>query len=125
MVQTKYRDGSSVVDHLNELQGIMDELYGMGAKLDDELLGLFELMSLPESWDTLKMSIISIASKGVVNIEDVKGNILNEKMRRKSQSSSSSQSDVLVAESRGRKQTRSQHQRDKSRGRSNRYANVE
>ena len=123
LVQTKYRDGSSVVDHFNEFQGIVDELHGMGAKLDDELLGLFVLMSLPESWDTLKMSITSIASKAVVNIEDVKGSILNEKMRRKSQSSS--QSDVLIADSRGRKQTRSQHQRDKSRGRSKRYANVE
>ena len=81
LVRTKYRDGSSVVDHFNEFQGIVDELHGMGAKLLDELLGLFVLTSLPESWDTLKMSITSIASKGVVNIEDVKGSILNEKMR--------------------------------------------
>ena len=32
-----YKEGSSILDHLNEFQGCFDQLFGMGVKFDDEI----------------------------------------------------------------------------------------
>ncbi|KAH7568362.1 hypothetical protein JRO89_XS07G0281800 [Xanthoceras sorbifolium] len=126
LMQLKYKEGTSIADHLNEMQGILDQLSRMGINFDDEVFALMVLASLPESWETLKISITNTAPNGAVNMELVKSGILNEEMRRRSQtSSSSSQPDVLVTDSRGRSQSREQKPRGKSRGKSNRYANIE
>lgn len=96
----RYKEGTSISDHLNEFQGLLDQMSGMGIKFDDELLGLFLLLSLPESWETFRVSITSSAPNGVVSLEMAKGSVLNEEMRRKVQGTSS-QSEVLVTENRG------------------------
>nr|XP_009776196.1 PREDICTED: uncharacterized protein LOC104226005 [Nicotiana sylvestris] len=57
LMQVKYVEGTTVADHLNEIQGIVDQLSGMGIKFDDEVLALMVLATLPESWETLKVSI--------------------------------------------------------------------
>ena len=121
----KYREGTSMADHLNDMQGIIEQLSRMGINFDNETLALLVLASLPESWETLKISITNSAPNGIVNMESVKSGVLNEEMRRRAQGSTSSQQDVLVAESRGRSQFRGTKSRDKSRGKSNKYANVE
>lgn len=125
LMQVKYQEGTTVADHLNEIQGIVDQLSGMGIKFDDEVLALMVLASLPESWETLKVSISNSAPNGVVNMTTVKSGILNEEMRRRSQGVSTSTSEVLATATRGRSQNRSQSNRDKSRGKSNKFANVE
>ncbi|RDX98828.1 hypothetical protein CR513_18200, partial [Mucuna pruriens] len=50
----KFKEGTSLSDHLNEFQGIIDQMSGMGIKFEDEILGLLLLNSLPESWETFK-----------------------------------------------------------------------
>ncbi|KAH7560567.1 hypothetical protein JRO89_XS10G0045400 [Xanthoceras sorbifolium] len=98
----------------------------MGINFVEEVFALMVLASLPESWETLKISITNTAPNGVVNMELVKSGILNEEMRRRSQtSSSSSKQDVLVTDFRGRSQSREQRPKGNSRGKSNKYANVE
>ncbi|RDX70455.1 hypothetical protein CR513_50300, partial [Mucuna pruriens] len=72
-------------DHLNEFQGIIDQMSGMGIKFEDEILGLLLLNSLPESWETFKVSITNSIPNGVVSLQMVKGSVLNEEMRRKTQ----------------------------------------
>ncbi|RDX72910.1 hypothetical protein CR513_47549, partial [Mucuna pruriens] len=49
-----FKEGTSLSDHLNEFQGIIDQMLGMGIKFEDEILGLLLLNSLPESWETFK-----------------------------------------------------------------------
>ncbi|CAJ2645756.1 unnamed protein product [Trifolium pratense] len=71
------------------LQGLLDQMSGMGIKFEDELLGLFLLLSLPESWETFRVSITSSSPKSVVSLETAKGGILNKEMRRKAQGTSS------------------------------------
>ncbi|KAF2294485.1 hypothetical protein GH714_011845 [Hevea brasiliensis] len=79
-----------------------------------------------EDNETLKVSIINSAPNGVVNMKYVKSSIMNEETRWRSQNSaSSSQSDILVIDFRGRSESRSFNLRDRSRGKSNKYANVE
>ncbi|RDX99374.1 hypothetical protein CR513_17580, partial [Mucuna pruriens] len=57
----------------------------MGIKFEDEILGLLLLNSLPESWKTFKVFITNSVSNGVVSSQMVKGSVLNEEMRRKTQ----------------------------------------
>ena len=75
MVQMRYKEGTSVADHLNDVQGIIDQLSGMNLKLEDEVTALLILASLPESWETLKIAITSSVVDGVVTMEDVKTGI--------------------------------------------------
>ncbi|RDX93346.1 hypothetical protein CR513_24405, partial [Mucuna pruriens] len=122
IVSLKLKEGTSLSDHLNEFQGIIDQMSRMGIKFEDEILRLLLLNSLPESWDTFKISITNSVPNGVVSLQMVKGSVLNEEMRRKAQGSSS-QPEVLVTENRGRSQKK---EREKSRSKSkSRYKNVE
>jgi hypothetical protein len=125
MLSLKLQEGTSCADHLNTFQGIMNQLSAMGIKFDDEIQGLFLLGSLPDSWETFRMSLSNSAADGVLSMDLVKSSILNEEMRRMSQDSPS-QSEVIVAESRGRNKNR--YPGNKGKGRSyskNRYTNVE
>ncbi|RDX89868.1 hypothetical protein CR513_28338, partial [Mucuna pruriens] len=122
IVSLKFKEDTSLSNHLNEFQGIIDQMSGMGIKFEDEILGLLLLNSLPESWETFKVSITNSAPNGVVPLQMVKGSVLNEEMRKKAQGSSS-QSEVLVTENRGRSQKK---EREKSRSKyKSRYKNVE
>ncbi|GMH21892.1 hypothetical protein Nepgr_023735 [Nepenthes gracilis] len=40
LMQIRYKDGSSVTDHLNEFPSCVDQLNGMGIKFENEVLGL-------------------------------------------------------------------------------------
>ncbi|RDY04251.1 hypothetical protein CR513_12054, partial [Mucuna pruriens] len=84
-----FKKGTSLSDHLNEFQGIIDQMLGMSIKFEDEILGLLLLNSLLESWEIFKVSITNLASNGVVSLQMVKGSILNKEIRRKAQGSSS------------------------------------
>ncbi|KAG8391719.1 hypothetical protein BUALT_Bualt01G0216400 [Buddleja alternifolia] len=94
MMNLRYKEGSSISDHLNDYQGILDQLSDMGVKFDDEVQALWLLNTLPDSWETFRVSLISSAENGVVSMQLAKSGTLNEEMRRRAQSSSS-QSDTL------------------------------
>ncbi|KAF3652829.1 hypothetical protein FXO38_15906 [Capsicum annuum] len=103
------------------------QLSGMGVKFDKEIQGLWLLNTLPDSWETLRVSLTNSTPSGIVTMEYVKSGVLNEEMRRRSQasSSSSSHSDVLVTEERGRNKSRDSNDRDKSRSKSrSKFKNV-
>jgi len=57
MLGLKLQKGTLCADHLNTFQGIMNQLSSMGIKFDDEIQGLFLLGSLPDSWETCRMSL--------------------------------------------------------------------
>ncbi|RDX60189.1 hypothetical protein CR513_61692, partial [Mucuna pruriens] len=118
----KFKEGTSLSDHLNEFQGIVDQMSGIGIKFEDEILGLLLLNYLLESWETFKVFITNSAPNNVVSLQMVKGSVLNKEMRRKAQGFSS-QSEILVTENKGRSQKK---EREKSRSKSkSRYKNVE
>ncbi|XP_074580577.1 retrovirus-related Pol polyprotein from transposon TNT 1-94 [Curcuma longa] len=103
----KYKDGSSMADHINNFQGHINQLSSMGLKLEDELLGLWLFGSLPHTWDTFRTSVSNSAPKGMITYDMAKASCMNEEVRRKSiDSNSSSKSDILVTESRGRNYNR-------------------
>ena len=87
LMNLRYRENSYISDHLNEFQGLLDQLSGMGIKFDDEV-GLWLLNTLPESWEVFRVSITNSASNGVVSFQMAKSGALNEEMRRKTHDSS-------------------------------------
>ena len=83
LMNLRYKEGTSILDNLNEFQGLLDQLSRMGIKFDDEVLGLWLLNTLPESWETFRISITNSAPNGIVTLQMAKGGALNEEMRRK------------------------------------------
>ena len=123
MISLKYQDGTLMTDHLNTFQGIINQLARMNIKFKEEVQGLWLLGTLPDSWETFRTSLSNLAPNGTMNMDLVKSCVLNEEMRRKSQGSS--QSDVLVTEKRGRSKSRGSKNRDRSKSKTNKFANVE
>ena len=74
----KYKDGAPFTEHLNEFQGRCDQLSAAGINFDDDVLRLFLLITLPDSWETFWVSMISVASNGIVPLQMEKTSALNE-----------------------------------------------
>jgi hypothetical protein len=127
LMNLRYREGRPVADHVNAFQGIINQLSSMGITFDDEVQALLLLGSLPDSWETLKVTLCNSAPNGVVTRNLVKTKVLNEETRRITEKgSASSSSDMLVTESWGRSQNRGPKKgaaksRSKSRGKYDDY----
>ncbi|RDX88688.1 hypothetical protein CR513_29687, partial [Mucuna pruriens] len=67
IVSLKFKERTSLSDHLNEFQRIIDQMSRMCIKFEDKILGLLLLNSLPESWKTFKVFITNSVSNGVVS----------------------------------------------------------
>ncbi|CAN1340873.1 Retrovirus-related Pol polyprotein from transposon TNT 1-94 [Linum perenne] len=96
----KMKGGKSVSEHLSDFQDIINKLTTMKIVLDDELQTLFLLSSLPDSWETLVVTISTSALDGVLSLDATKENILNEEIKRKEMGVDNSH--ALVVENRGR-----------------------
>lgn len=121
----KYRESKALSDHLNNFHGIIQQLSAMEIKFDDEIQGLLLLGTLPDSWDTFRMTLCNSAPNVKVTLDFAKIGILNEEMRKKSHSVSSSSEEAYVVENRGRNRNKAQSGRDKSRSKSRgRYKNM-
>ena len=116
----KYKYGNSVVEHLGNFQGLLNELSTMKLELDDEVQTLLLLSSLPDNWETLVVSLSNSTSNGVIIVNMVKDSMFNEKARRKKLGISSN-IEALVIERQRRSKSRkpsNDYSRDKSKGKS-------
>ena len=87
LVNLKFKDDGSVAEHMNEVSNIVNQLSAMKMVLDDELQALLLLSSLPDSWETLVVSLSSSAPDRKVFMEQVMSCLFNKETRRKSQES--------------------------------------
>ena len=119
LVNLKYKEGNSVTEHLRNFQGLLNELSTMKLELDDEVQTLLLLSSLPDSWETLVVSLSNSAPNGVINVYMVK-DMFNEEAKRK-ELGIFSNTETFVIEKRGKSKSRkpsNDYNRDKSRGKS-------
>lgn len=116
LVNLKLKPGKSVSEHLSDFQDIINKLTVMKIVLDDELQALFLLSSLPDSWETLVVSISNSAPDGTLSLDVIKESMFNEELRRKEMGVDISQ--ALVVENRGRSKSRGPKGRGKSKYRS-------
>ena len=92
----------------------------MKLELDDEVQTLLLLSSLPDSWETLVVSLSNSTPNGVIIVNMVKDSMFNEEARRK-ELGISSNTKALVTKRWGRskiKKPSSDDNRDKSRRKS-------
>ena len=54
-MQLRHKEGTPISDHANEFQGLLDQLPNVGVKFDDEILGLWLLNTLPDSWEIFRV----------------------------------------------------------------------
>ncbi|ESW12580.1 hypothetical protein PHAVU_008G125100 [Phaseolus vulgaris] len=95
LVKLDYKDDQSMMEHLNSFKGIT----------------LLLLISLPESWDTLVVTLNNSISDGKISMDTVSDSLLNEESRRKERNTNF-QYEANVIEKRERGETRG---RNKSR----------
>jgi len=87
LINLKYKDDSSIAEHLNNFQDMVNKLTTIEIVLDDELLALSLLNSLLDNWETLVV-FVSNFTNGKLTFDMVKDNLLNEETRRKGRLSS-------------------------------------
>uniref|UniRef100_A0ACD5V194 Uncharacterized protein n=1 Tax=Avena sativa TaxID=4498 RepID=A0ACD5V194_AVESA len=102
LMRLRYKEGTPIADHVNEFQGIINQLSSMGITFD-EVRALLLLGSLPDTWETFKVTVCNSAPNGVATWNLVKTKVLNEESRKiADKDDSSSHYEMLVTESRGR-----------------------
>ena len=112
----KLKEGRSVAKHLSEFQDLVNQLTIMNLVVDDELQAILLLGSLPDSWETLVVSLSNSTWNGVLQLAMVKDSLFNEETRRKDMGKDNAQ--ALVTENRGKSKGRNSKGRGKSRSQS-------
>jgi hypothetical protein len=65
LMNLRYREGAPVADHVNAFQGIINQLSSVGVSFEDEVRALLLLGSLPNTWETLKVTLCNSAPNGM------------------------------------------------------------
>jgi hypothetical protein len=113
LAHLKLKEGRSFAEHLRKFQDLVNQLTRMNLVVDDELQALLLLSSLPNSWETLVVSLSNSAQNGVLQLVMVNDSLFNEEIRRKDMGKDDAQ--ALVTENRGRSKGRNSKGRGKSR----------
>jgi hypothetical protein len=72
-----------MIEHLNIFKGNVNQSTKIEMKIDDELQRLLLFSSLPESWDTLVVTLSNFVPYGKFNMDSVTNCLLNEDSRRR------------------------------------------
>ncbi|KAK2994756.1 hypothetical protein RJ640_013405 [Escallonia rubra] len=76
-------ENGSVVDHLNDFNGVTNQLESVGINFDDEIRALLFLCSLHDSWNNLVTTVSNSIISGTLTLNDVVSSVMNDEMRRK------------------------------------------
>ena len=83
LMNLKLKEGQSIAEHLNDFEGMIAQLSVAGLSLDDETQACLLLGSLPDSWNTLVVSLRNSAPEGKVTLVMVRNSLFNEEIQRK------------------------------------------
>uniref|UniRef100_A0A251S4W8 Putative zinc finger, CCHC-type, Tubby C-terminal-like domain protein n=1 Tax=Helianthus annuus TaxID=4232 RepID=A0A251S4W8_HELAN len=108
----RMNEGSSVADHINEVNSILSRLATVGMKLDDDTQAVVLLSSLPDSWSGFVTTVTETAGTGNLKFDRVRDSVLGEDVRRRNTSGGSTSG--MLSVSRGRGKNRSSGSRGKS-----------
>ncbi|KAJ0819501.1 putative RNA-directed DNA polymerase [Helianthus annuus] len=108
----RMNEGSSVADHINEVNSVLSRLATVGMKLDDDTQAVVLLSSLPDSWSGFVTTVTETAGTGNLKFDRVRDSVLGEDVRRRNTSGGSTSG--MLSVSRGRGKNRSSGSRGKS-----------
>ncbi|GFS33530.1 early nodulin-like protein 5 [Actinidia rufa] len=83
LVNLKLQRETIVAEHTSEFQNLVNQLTSVDLQFDDEMQALLLLSSLPESWETLVVSLINSAPNGKLTMSMVMDALFNEEARRR------------------------------------------
>ncbi|GFS33854.1 hypothetical protein Acr_00g0030870 [Actinidia rufa] len=113
LVNLKLQRETTVAEHTSEFQSLVNQLTSVDLQFDDEMQALLLLSSLPESWETLVVSLSNSVPNGKLTTSMIMDALFNEEARRREMGSTDqSESQALVSEGsreRGRGQGRGHH----------------
>ena len=94
----KLQRETTVAEHTSEFQNLVNQLTSVDLQFDDEMQALLLLSSLPESWETLVVSLSNSAPNGKLTTSMVMYTLFNEEARRREMGSTDqSESQALVS----------------------------
>ena len=99
LMNFKLKEGQSIAKHLNDFEGMIAQLLVIGISLNDETQACLLLGSLPDSSNTLKVTLGNSTLEGKITLAMVRNSLLNEDIRRKDFVSNDTH--TLVTENRG------------------------
>ncbi|KAD3069146.1 hypothetical protein E3N88_37026 [Mikania micrantha] len=111
----RMREGSSVTEHINNLNSILSRLSSVGMKFDDETKAVLLLSSLPDSWSGTVTAVTNSVGTDGLTLEKIRNLVLGEDVRRRGAKAGSSSEMFYVG--RGRENSRDSGS-SKGRGRS-------
>ena len=79
---------SSMPENLNVFQGLINETVSLDIPLADEVLALLLPRSLPDSWETLVVTLGNSPPQGKLTLDTLKSSLLNEETQWKERDSS-------------------------------------
>ena len=81
LMRMQLDDSENALEHLSAFTGVLYQLQDSGLPpFDDKLKAIILLMTLPDSWETL---VVSVSNNPNLTFDGVRGSILNEEIRRK------------------------------------------
>ena len=81
LMRMQLDDSENAIEHLSLFTGVLSQLQDSRLPpFDDKLKAIFLLMTLPDSWETL---VVSLSNNPNLTFDGVRGSILNEEIRRK------------------------------------------
>ena len=108
LVRLRYQDGSSMAEHLNTFQGLISQTVSLDIPLANEVLTLLLLGSLPDSWETLVVTLGTATQQKELTLDMLKSSLLHEEARRKEHESNYEHKALVIENNpnRGRSHTR-------------------
>ena len=106
----KMAENASVAQYLNEFNTITNQLSSVEIDFDDEIHALIVLVSLPNSWEVMRMAVSNSTGKEKLKYNNIRDLILAEEIRRRDASETSRSGSALNLETRGRGNDRKSNQ---------------
>ena len=87
IARLRYQDGSSMVEHLNAFQGLINQIVSLEIPLAYEVLALLVLGSLPDSSETHVVTLGNSTPQGKqLTLDTLKSSLLNEVLDKRTKS---------------------------------------
>ena len=112
----KMVENVSIAQHLNEFNIITNQLSSVEIDFDDEIRALIILVSLPNSWEAMRMAVSNSTGKEKLKYNDIRDLILAKEICRRDASETSRSGSALNLETIGRSNNRNSN-RGKSKSR--------
>ncbi|KAJ0495241.1 putative RNA-directed DNA polymerase [Helianthus annuus] len=105
----RMNEGSSVADHIKEVNSILFSLATVGMKLDDDIEAVVLLSSLPDSWSGFVTTVTETVGTGNLKFDRVRDSVLGEDVRRRNTSGGSTSGMFSVSRRRGNNRRSGSH----------------